>query len=353
MRAEKRPTIHDVARHAGVSAATVSKIMNGVKTVKPNNVERVQEVIRKLGYRADPVASELRQGQRRLIAAIVPELENSFFGALVSGIEKAAEKAGYKVIFATSRESEAREIEVVQRMHDWRVAGAIVVPVHSELGGGASKLKDLDIPSVLVDRVSPSSTYDTVAADNYKASSNVADFLAEQGHKYFLLHCATTISQAIKSRADGFTSRLSEIDKSIQVDKLLSEDDVVDERDKLRQYFDDRGDGDRPTAIFSLSQRSTLIALSELRRRKLAIPEQIALVGFDDADWMQTTWPSITTVSQPVERIAEQAVRTLLARLNENVKTFPVQHLEQCELQIRESTQLDTVRGISQSSKDK
>jgi len=101
-----------------VSAATVSKILNGVQTVKPANVVRVHEAISKLRYRADPVASELRQGQRRLIAAVVPELENSFFGALLRGIDEAAEEAGYKVILGTSRESEDREIEVIQRMYE-------------------------------------------------------------------------------------------------------------------------------------------------------------------------------------------------------------------------------------------
>lgn len=342
----KRATIHDVAREAGVSAATVSKILNGVKTVKQANVDRVRGAIGKLNYRADPVASELRQGQRRLIAAIVPELENSFFGALLQAIDEAAEAAGYKVIMGTSRDSEEREIEVIQRMHDWRVAGAIVVPVLSERGLGASKLSELGISSVLVDRVTASTEFDTVAADNYKASADVADYLIGQGHERFLVHCATTTSQAIESRARGFTDRVAQCAGSATVDTLLFQPDATDQREQLRQYLDKKGSKARPSAIFSLSQHSTLIALSELRRRALTIPQQVALVGFDDADWMQTTWPSITTVSQPVEAMAQQAVRTLLARLAQSADTFPVQHLERCTLHIRESTQLDPTHNI-------
>lgn len=337
----RRATIHDVAREAGVSAATVSKILNGVQTVKQANVERVQTAIRKLNYRADPVASELRQGQRRLIAAIVPELENSFFGALLQGIDEAAEAAGYKVIIGTSRDSEEREFEVVQRMHDWRVAGAILVPVVSERGRGASRLSELGISSVLVDRVTASTVFDTVSADNYKASADVADYLAGQGHERFLVHCATTTSQAIENRARGFSDGLAQSAAGAQVDTLLYQPDATDQREPLRQYFDAKNGNAHPTAIFSLSQHSTLIALSELRRRALAIPQQVALVGFDDADWMQTTWPSITTVSQPVEKMAQLAVKTLLTRLTQSTDTFPVQHLERCGLHIRESTQLD------------
>jgi len=342
----RRATIHDVAREACVSAATVSKILNGVQTVKRANVDRVQEAIRKLKYRADPVASELRQGQRRLIAAIVPELENSFFGALLQGIDEAAEAAGYKVIIGTSRESEDREIEVVQRMHDWRVAGAILVPVVSECGLGASKLSELGISSVLVDRVASSTIFDTVAADNYKASADVADYLAEQGHQQFLVHCATTTSQAIDNRARGFTDRLAERNGNASVDTLLHQPEADDQREQLGRYFDVKGCDAQPTAIFSLSQHSTLIALSELRRRALAIPEQVALVGFDDADWMQTTWPSITTVSQPVDEMARLAVKTLLTRLAKTADTIPVQHLEPCALCIRESTELDPTHNI-------
>ncbi|MFK8079268.1 MAG: LacI family DNA-binding transcriptional regulator [Granulosicoccus sp.] len=349
----KRATIHDVAREAGVSAATVSKFLNGVKTVKQANVDRVQAAINKLNYRADPIASELRQGQRRLIAAVVPELENSFFGALLRGIDEAAEAAGYRVIIGTSRESEEREIEVIQRMYDWRVAGAIVVPVVSERGLGATRLSELGIRSVLVDRVTASTKFDTVAADNYKASSDVADYLVGQGHQRLLVHCATTTSQAIYNRIKGFTDRLTELSGSAKVDTLLFQPDVSDEREQLRKYLDEKGAEARPTAIFSLSQHSTLIALSELRRRALAIPRQVALVGFDDADWMQTTWPTITSVSQPVDQMAHQAVKTLLARLEQTTDTFPFQQLERCALHLRESTELDPAHNIVRYAAEK
>ncbi|MEM6914325.1 MAG: LacI family DNA-binding transcriptional regulator [Pseudomonadota bacterium] len=339
MRSGKRATIHDVAREAGVSAATVSKILNGVKTVKQENVDRVNAAIKALEYRADPVASELRQGQRRLIAAIVPELESPFFGALVSGIEDAAEAAGYKVIFGTSRESEEREVEVIQRMYDWRVSGAIVVPVQSERGRGAALLGKLGISSVLLDRVSASSQFDTVTADNFQASADVAQYLAEQGHRHVLVHCATPSSEAVRMRVEGFTSCLQDIDDAIRVDVLLDDATQPDKRALLSANWDRYRPSEVPSVIFSLSQHSTLVALSELRRRKLAVPDQVALVGFDDAEWMRTTWPSITAVAQPVEAISKQAVTALLSRLESDKNSYPVQHLERCVLHIRESTQ--------------
>src|SRR3954453_8613656 len=109
---QRRPSIHDVASHAGVSAATVSKVMQGVTTVRPENAQRVVDAIQLLGYRVDPLASDLRRAKRRIIGAIVPEFESEFFGSMVTQLERLAEQRGYALIAASSRESEARERDI-------------------------------------------------------------------------------------------------------------------------------------------------------------------------------------------------------------------------------------------------
>ena len=332
----KRATIHDVARAAGVSAATVSKVLRGVPSVRSDNAERVREAVRDLGYRADPLAAGLRNEQRRIIGAVVPDLESPFFGALVTGLERAAEDAGYAMIVASSRESEAREAELVARMDDWRVAGTVLVPVRSERGKGPAALERHEMTAVLVDRASADRRFDTVAADHHKASADVAEFLVGQGHRHILVHGATRISKAVRTRVDGFTERARALDPSIRIDTLLSAETGSPAAD-LAAYFDAHPGKRRPTAVFSLSQNSTLMALAELRRRAIAIPDEIALVGFDDADWMASTWPAITAVAQPVAAIAERAMRVLLARIEGGPAEFPVQHLEPCTLMVRQS----------------
>ncbi len=334
---QKRATIHDVARYAGVSAATVSKVLRGVKTVRADNAERVRAAVAALDYRMDPVASGLRGEQRRIIGAVVPDLESPFFGKLVTGLERAAEEAGYHMIVATSRESEAREADLVTRMNDWRVAGCVLVPVRSERGEGPARLRDLGMQAVLVDRVSADDAFDTVAADNHAASAAVAEFLVGLGHRHVLLHGATQISKAIRTRLAGFSSRARALDPQVRIDELLSDAPLDSQRPAIRAYFESHEAEDRPTAVFSLSQHSTLLVLSEIRRMGLRVPEDIALVGFDDADWMQTTWPSITAVAQPVTAIAERALGALLARVEGESTGFPVQHLEPCTMLVRQS----------------
>lgn len=333
----RRATIHDVARAAGVSAATVSKVLRGVSSVKADNVQRVRAAVRRLGYRMDPLASGLRNEQRRIIGAVVPDLESPFFGALVSALESAAEDAGFTTIIASSRESEAREADLVARMHDWRVAGTILAPVRSERGAGARHLRRFDMRAVLVDRVSADDRFDTVAADNHAASAGVADLLLGQGHRHILLHGATRISKAVRTRLDGFSARAARLDGAVRVDTLLSDEGLEDQRRAIRAYFDGARGSACATAVFSLSQHSTLLVLAELRRRSLRVPDDIALIGFDDAAWMQTTWPSITAVAQPVQAIARRATALLLARIGATATGYPVQHLEPCELRVRQS----------------
>jgi len=301
----------------------------------------VQDAVRSLGYRMDPLAAGLRQEQRRIIGAIVPDLQSPFFGALVTGLERAAEAAGYTTIIASSRESEEREADLVARMNDWRVAGTILAPVRSERGAGAGMLRQLEMRAVLVDRVSADDRFDSVTADNFEASANVADFLLAAGHRHILLHGATRISKAVRTRLDGFSTRARTLLPDVRIDTLLSDDDLSVQRDAIRDYFDIHRGGDRPSAVFSLSQYSTLLVLSELRRQGVRIPDNIALVGFDDVDWMHAAWPSITAVAQPVDVLAERAIATLLARIEGGQAAFPVQHLETCELRVRQSTDFD------------
>lgn len=327
-----RASIHDVASRAGVSAATVSKVLRGVKTVKALNAEKVHLAVKELGYRMDPLASGLRRRTRQIIGVIVPELESEFFGRLTSHIEILAENAGYSLAIGSSHESEARESRLVNRMHDWRVAGTILAPVRSERGAGAVVLNELGMTAVLVDRVVANDSFDTVTADNVRASARVARCLIEAGHRHVLIFGLNEVSKNVRTRVSGFKAEAEAVCPEMAVDTVLAEGSMEDLRAALAKYLAHN----RPTAVFSLAQKGTLTVLSEFRRRGIQCPQDISLVGFDDAEWMQATYPSVSAVVQPVARIAEQAFARLLSRIN-GQKGFPVCLLEPCDFQERES----------------
>ncbi len=327
-----RASIHDVARRAGVSAATASKVLRGIRTVKIANAEKVRLAVKDLGYRMDPLASGLRRRTRQIIGIVVPDLENEFFGRLTSRIEILAEEAGYSLAIASSHESEVRERKMLERMHDWRVAGTILAPVRSERGAGATVMKELAMTGALVDRVMANDTFDTVTVDNVRASARVARTLIEAGHRHVLLFGLSDVSKNVRARISAFQDEADAFCPQMSVDVVLTEDSVEGLRGSLSDYLEHH----RPTAVFSLAQTGTLSVLSEFRRRSIQCPQDISLIGFDDAEWMQATYPSVCAVVQPVALLAEQAFARLLLRIN-GQEGFPVCLLEQCHFQERES----------------
>ena len=329
-----RPSIHDVANHAGVSAATVSKVMHGVATVRPENVLRVHHAVETLGYRVDPLASDLRRAKRRIVGAVVPEFESEFFGSMLTEMERHAEQHGYSLVAASSRESEEREQEILQRMHDWRVAGVVLAPVRDESGLGASMMRQTGLTGVLIDRVHSDREFDTVSADSEAASAAVARALVGKGHRHVLVIGLGEQAATVRARLDGFQATALAVAPDMRIDVILTEHDIGPLRTAVRSYF---SEGERPTAVYSLFSKGTLVALSEFRRRGWRCPEDISLVGFDDTEWMQVTWPTIAAVVQPVRSIARHAMDLLFERISGQKLGAPARRLEPCEFEMRES----------------
>jgi LacI family transcriptional regulator len=329
----RRASIHDVASHAGVSAATVSKVMQGVTTVRPENAQRVYDAVEALGYRVDPLASDMRRARRRIIGAIVPEFESEFFGSMISELERLAEQRGFALVAASSRESEERERDILARMHDWRVGGVVLAPVRNEHGPAAGLMKTYGMTGVLIDRVLADDVFDTVSADSAAASAEVARALVGKGHRHVLVIGLGQQAATVKARLDGFRSTALQLAPDMRIDVILTESDIEPLRTSVAAYFDK---GERPTAVYSLFLKGTLVALSEFRRRAWHCPNDVSLVGFDDAEWMQVTWPSIAAVVQPVRQIAGEAMDLLFRRIDGG-EGPPDARLEKCRVLMRES----------------
>jgi LacI family transcriptional regulator len=159
-----RVSMQNVAAYAGVSIATVSKVMQGVPTVLPENVTKVQNAIEALGYRINPLGAELRRGRRNLIGAIVPTLEEPAIARLLTALETEIEARAHVLFVASSHRSEPRETDLVGRMIDWRVAGLIMVPIKGQRSGGALLLEDAGLPTVFVQREAGVRHFDTISA---------------------------------------------------------------------------------------------------------------------------------------------------------------------------------------------
>jgi len=160
--AGSRVSMQNVAAYAGVSIATVSKVMQGVSTVLPENVTKVQNAIEALGYRINPLGAELRRGRRNLVGLIVPTFDDPALARLVMALELEVERRGHVLFVGSSHNSEKREAEIAGRMLDWRVGGIVVLPVKGQKSVAALLFDDAAIPAVFLEARKGAGRFDTI-----------------------------------------------------------------------------------------------------------------------------------------------------------------------------------------------
>jgi len=177
---ETRVSMRNVAAYAGVSIATVSKVMQGAPRVLPENVTKVQNAIEALGYRINPLGAELRRGRRNLVGLIVPTFEDAFVARLVMQLELDIERRGHVLFVACSHNDEARETDIALRMIDWRVGGVIVVPVKGHKSPAALLLEDAAMSAVFVLQRRSGQRDDCIYHDANTPAAEVAPSAAER-----------------------------------------------------------------------------------------------------------------------------------------------------------------------------
>lgn len=303
----RRPTIHDVARAASVSPATVSNVLTGRRRVDPELAGRVLATIEELGYRRDVAASALRGAQRMVVGAIVPELGNPFFAELVDRLEREARASGRRLLIATSGGDHAEETRQIEALTAWRPAGVIAVPCDGCFPARAALERD-GIPFVVVDRpLNEGGQADTVAVDNVAAAYEGAQRLLEMGHRHLLIVISSTVIGNIRERLAGIDAAIADVpgaraevlEAGFEVSEIAEA--VVTQLARLPQ----------PTAIFTLNNVLTLGTLKATAQVGLKIPRDVSVLGFDDYDWMEVFRPPLCAIRQPVAEMAHAAWQRL------------------------------------------
>ncbi len=299
----RRPTIHDVARAAGVSPATVSNVLTGRRRVDPELAGRVLAIVDELGYRRDVAASALRSTQRTVVGAIVPELRNPFFAQLVDRLEREARRSGRRLLVASSGGDQAEETRQVEALTAWRPAGVIAVPCDGCFP--ARKLLEREnIPFVVLDRpLNDGATADTVAVDNVAGACEGAQRLLEAGHRSILVVVASIEIGNIRERLVGIDSAVADV-PGARSEVIEAGVELTDIAAAIAARLTREP---RPTAIFALNNVLTLGTLKATAELGLDIPEDISLLGFDDYDWMEVFRPPLSAIRQPVAEMAHAA----------------------------------------------
>lgn len=329
----KQPvTMRDVAARAGVSAATVSNVLSGRRGVDPALAERVRAAARALDYRVDRLASQLRTGRARVVAMLVPSIENPYFTALIAALERLVRADGYDLVVASAADSDAVERERLTALLGWRPAGLIVTPTGDGFSG-RDLVAEARLPYVVLDRVADAPGADSVTIDNEAAAGLAARHLIGLGHADILVVASTLKLANIRERAAGIAAAYATLGRpppSVLEGGLTFE--AIGAR--LRAHAAVAG---RPSAIIALTNFATLGVLAALAEEGLDVPGDVSLIGFDDYAWMRVARPSITAVAQPIEALAEAAWQRLQAAFD-GPPTPPRRLMLAAKLEIRGST---------------
>jgi DNA-binding LacI/PurR family transcriptional regulator len=313
----ERPTFADIARHAGVSTATVSRAMAHQEGVSIEVAERVRETARTLGYRGNQAARALRRQRSDAIGLVVADVENPFFAAIAHEVEVVARTHRHAVLLCNTDEHLENERRHLRRMMGESVEGVIAVPSMQD-PGPLLELRDAGIPTVIIDRRLEGDPFDTVLVDHRGGAREVTEHLLGHGHTH--IACITTTTRetggqerlgGCRDAVDGRLVRLTVLEA--ETSDVVGVAGAAGLGERLARQLMDLDEP--PTAVFCTNNLLTLGALRGLRARGVRVPEDVALVGFDDAAFFDLLDPPLTVAAQPTEDIARGAASLLYQRI--------------------------------------
>jgi LacI family transcriptional regulator len=312
-------TVRDVAERAGVSAMTVSRVINGGSGVRPETKRRVEEAIRELEYVPNAVAKGLMSNKSGTIGVIVPDIVNPFFALVIRGAETVARRSGYRVLLCNTEGDLALERQYVEDMLAHRADGILIAPVSDLSKDHLAALSRRRFPFVLVDRSVTGLDCDIVQADSVSGARRLTEHLIEVGHRRIGLIIEPDTVSTARERVRGYHAALEKANLSTEESLIV-------------RTSADRAGGygatnqllslpDPPTALFGVNNMTALGAIDAVRDRGLSVPEDIGLVCFDDVEHLAVLSPFLTVMDQPTETFGTVGTQLLLDRIAGNVES--------------------------------
>ncbi len=306
-----RPRISDVARLAGVSVASVSRVLNDTDVVGDATRAKVLEAVRSLNFSIDQRARALSRQRSETLGIIVADVANPFTAQVLHAIEIVARRAGYNLLLGNSREDAARERDNCEAMLAQRIDGVIILPV-TRSGAALRPLLAHDVPVVCLDRYVEDIDLDAVAVDNHAAGAIAAATLIEEGHVRLGVIAAGTTTVG-RDRLEGFCAEVERRGVALPAHAIRIGDLTLESGRDHALALCSIADG--PTALFVQNHPMALGALLALRELGLRVPQDVSLIAFDDPPWAQLLEPALTTLRQPTDLLGSTAAEMLLERL--------------------------------------
>lgn len=313
------PTIRQVAARSGVSIATVSAVINSTRYVSADTAARVNAAIAAIGYRPNRLARGLSSSKTRTIGILMPTILSPTAPLLLKSASDALHAHGFSVMFSNTEMHASWEMEATEFMFDSQVDGLLTVPATGDSSALELFSRARKPVVLMLHGIKGNTTYDVVRSGNFKGSFDAVSHLIDQGSTRVALLALPPDTLSETERIDGYKTALMAAGMTpepelIQVgapsESGLSERDGFDLTRKLMEL------PSPPDAIFAMNQYMAIGCLAALKELRLRVPDDIAVVGYDDLIWTKHLQPALSTVSQQIEEIGRLAAERLIHRLN-------------------------------------
>lgn len=312
---KEKATLKQIAKELGVSVSTVSKALNDSPEISEPTKIKIQEFAKLKNYKPNITALNLKNRKTKTIAVIIPNILNSFFAKVFTGIEKVADEKGYHVITCISNESLEKEIHTLQMLSNGTIDG-FILSMSEETQKESyyqhfTEIINDGIPIVMFDRVTDEVSCDKVIVDDFDSSIDATQHLINSGCKKIALFSTIDNLSVGKLRAKGYFKALEHHNFEVDPNLIVLTDSVEDFDEKVITLFKEHEiDG-----IFALDEHASVSGIKMGLKNGYKIPEDLSVIGFADGVWSRRLTPSLSTVSQHGPEIGEAAARLLIDKL--------------------------------------
>jgi len=310
---ERPPTIREVAKMARVGLMTVSRVINNNPRVRPGTLKKVNAAIAALGYQKNEAARLLKGQRATMIGLIVPDLSDSFFAVCAQTVQQIARAHGYMTLVAASERDSELEVQQAELMAGRKLSGLLVVTSTKDGDERLQRLQKTGLAIVAFDRPLAGAQTDAVVVENRAGAEEAVRHLIRHGHKRIACIGYDESVYAVRERIEGYKAAVHAA--GLKPMLALGIGTIEGTRKWVQAMLKS---ADRPTAIFALNHRTATYLLRILSEAGVAVPQQIALIGFDDFDLASVISPPLTTVSQSPVELARRAMALLIDRIGDH-----------------------------------
>ncbi|MGH7802894.1 MAG: LacI family DNA-binding transcriptional regulator [Candidatus Binatia bacterium] len=303
------PALQEIADHVGVSPATVSRVLNNRKSVAEKTRRKVLDAIEQVFHVQPPLD--------RMVGLIVPDASNPFYSELVFRFERALEDQGLHLLSSSSERRSDRELLLVRRLSGLGMRGLILITAGPSSESLRSLIASRRLPVVVCDRrVGAAASLDFVTVMSRQGMANAIEHLAAYGHRRIGFLCGPAVTESARERLESFRAAMAA--HAFAAEWIFDGDFSLTAGRACADQLIELAPTNRPTAIVTANDLMAIGLMQHLQTRGWQLPRDLSVIGFDDIEWSEWTYPALTTLAQPLRRLVREAVRLLVARIRED-----------------------------------